>query len=78
MKKKIYIVGFDDLVNYGFGVCNVFTFNTHEEASEFIKERYLTKCEQEGVKPNEGELYDDYAYIQDRYYWDIFEREIEF
>ena len=77
---KIYVVAFDDLVNYGTGCCNVWCFTDKETAREFLKDRFVTKCEQCGIKnpfdTKEGEYGIDYAYIDDRYYWDIFERTI--
>lgn len=83
MKKKIYIVAFNDLVIYGYGTKSVKVFTDENEAKEYIKDEYLAKCEEENIEePLAEDSYDyeyggNYAYINGKYYWDIFTREIE-
>ena len=85
MKKKVTVVTFVDLVNVGYNPSKVKIFDTKEEASEYIKNHYLEKCEDEGIPEEERfandtidhEISDYYAYIFGKYYWDAFQEEIE-
>ena len=86
MKKNIFIVAFNNMVTYGNGTTNVVVFPDKDNARLYVEREYLKKCEEEKIKePYDTKSYDyaidencDYAYIYDKYYWDIFVREITF
>lgn len=81
--EKIFVLAFSDLVNYGFGTTNVWVFNNKADAVAKMKTMYEDKCKKENIDEYDCEFdsgsdtYDGaYAYITDRYYWDIFEKSL--
>lgn len=83
--KKIYVLVLVDLVRQGYNPKSVDVFPNVESANAQMKEQYLKKCEEEMI---DTPMADDsmgyqftkngYAYIFGKYYWDIFEKEIDF
>lgn len=73
---KIFVVTFNDCVVYGLGTASVKVFTNKEDAYRYMEAEYLEKCEKEKPCPTDCQLEDNYAYISDMYYWDIFEEEI--
>lgn len=82
MEKKLYIVTYCDMVNYGYGTTTIKTFTNKEDAYNYIRENYLTKCKKECIEqPFDKDSYDyqledSYAFIYGKYYWDCFESSI--
>ena len=80
---KIFVLTFNDCVFYGNGTQNVTIFLNKEDAIKKMKEEYIEKCKEECVEEPmaddsyDNQITDNYAYISDTYYWDIFEREID-
>lgn len=83
--KKIYILVFVDLVNMGFNAKSVDVFTDAKIANAEMEKQYLEKCKEEGIESpmdetdyNIGNQFTEngYAYILDKYYWDIFEKEV--
>lgn len=81
-KAKIYIITFIDLNNMGYTPAKVYVDTTEEDAKARVKDEYLKKCKEVGIKNpfDKGtinhQLGDNFAYIFDACYWDIFEKEI--
>jgi hypothetical protein len=82
---KIYILVFVDLVHMGFNAKSVDVFPSDVAANAEMEKQYLEKCKEEGIENpmdktdyNIGHQFtkNGYAYILDKYYWDIFEKEI--
>lgn len=83
--KRFYILTFVDLVKMGYNVSDVFMFDSIELANKKMKEMYLQYCEQEDIDdPMATDSYDyefsenSFAYINGKYYWDIFNRDLEY
>lgn len=81
---KIYIVSFVDLENVGYQASEVNVFTSYHDAKEYIEQAYLKACKKEGIEePFSDEISIDYgigfyhAYIFGKYYWDIFDKEME-
>lgn len=77
---NVFVVASNDLVKYGNGTKNVKIFLNKEDAKSYMKEEYLKKCKEENIeepfKDNHSIGYQygyEYAFIEDRYYWDIFD-----
>ena len=58
-------------------------FNTKSEAYRYLEREYLNHCKKEGIEdPYAEDSFDyqigsDFAYIFGKYYWDIFEGDVE-
>lgn len=81
MKKKIYVLTFVDLVNCGYQTKRVYVFNDKEDAISHMTNCYLEMCKEEEITEpyNAGldnQITDDFAFIYEKYYWDIFEETI--
>ena len=83
--ERFYILTFVDLVKMGYNVSDVFMFDSIELANKKMKEMYLQYCEQEDIDdPMTTDSYDHefgengFAYINGKYYWDIFNRDLEY
>lgn len=80
--RVIYILTVVDLVRVGYNVDNVYVFDKIEDATSLMKEEYLNKCKEEGIENPMEDCYDyqysenGFAYIQGKYYWDIFTRKL--
>ena len=83
--QRFYILTFVDLVKMGYNVSDVFMFDSIELANKKMKEMYLQYCEQEDIDdPMTTDSYDyefsenSFAYINGKYYWDIFNKDLEY
>ena len=88
--KRFYILTFVDLVKMGYNVSDVFMFDSIELAIKKMKEMYLQYCEQEDIDDpmatdsydhefsESGEFGNGFAYINGKYYWDIFNKDLEY
>ena len=83
--KKIYILVFNDVLNYGYNCKNVNVYTDKMSAVKEMRRQYFDKFREfrdpESEDPFSPDsidyaFYDDYAYIIGEYYWDIFEREV--
>ena len=80
--ERFFILTYCDLVRYGDGVKDVIMYDNLDEAKEAMKKSYLAKCAEDGIEdPYDEHTYglelgDTYAYISGRYYWDIFNRDL--
>lgn len=81
---RFYILTYCDAVHYGLGVKDVFLFDDKELAMKKMEQMYIEKCKEEEIdNPFSGDSYDydygdNYAFISDRYYWDIFNKDLEY
>lgn len=81
---RFYILTFCDAVHYGLGVKDVFMFDSKELAIKKMNEMYQEKAKELDIEnpyddmSYDYEIGDDYAYFSDAYYWDIFNKDIEY
>lgn len=79
---KIYVLSFLDLQNYGFGTTDVTVSTNLKELNETMRKQYLDACEKHKIEDpfvhGNGHQFceDAYAYVDQFYYWDIFEKEV--
>ena len=82
---KIYVLSFLDLQHYGFGTKDVYVSRDRKELERRMRYDFIQKAKEElGITEEEAIAgYNDvqfsegsYAYINNFYYWDIFEKEV--
>lgn len=77
----IYILTHNDLVTYGYGTKSAKVFTKLEDAKTEMVDAYLEKCKEEMIDTPlatdsyDYQLTDNYAFIEGKYYWDIFTQE---
>lgn len=80
---KVFVCTTVDLFNVGYNPSHVDFFNTKSEAYRYLEREYLNHCKKEGIEdPYAEDSFDyqigsDFAYIFGKYYWDIFEGDVE-
>lgn len=82
--KRFFILTLVDLNSVGYRTSNVKLYDDLEKANDEMKRQYLEKCKENNIEEPFSEYYyshefeeNDYAYIEGKYYWDIFNRDIE-
>ena len=82
--RKIFVLVLVDLDNVGYNAKSVDVFPNVECANAEMKKQYLEKCKEELIDNPMNQNSMDYqfsenmyAYIFGKYYWDIFEKEID-
>lgn len=78
---RFFIVTFVDLWNVGYRCSDVKMFDSHEEAYEYMRKKYIEACKNDDLDPFDLETYENeigpnYAYIDGKYYWDIFNKDL--
>lgn len=79
--KRFFIVAFVDLFNVGYQCSSVKMFDSQEDAYEYMRQMYEEACENDSIDPYdensyENEIGENYAYIDGKYYWDIFNTDL--